>query len=48
VWFVGTRWGAQGALAAIAALAIAVIAIERQFESARIEYDRSRHQPASL
>ena len=30
---VGTRWGAQGALAAIAALAIAVIAIERQLES---------------
>jgi len=29
----GTRWEAQGALAAIAALAIAVIAIERQLES---------------
>jgi len=29
----GTRWRAQGALAATAALAIAVIAIERQMES---------------
>jgi len=31
--FLGTRWGAQAALAAIAALAIAVIAIERRLES---------------
>jgi len=30
--FLGTRWGAQGALAAIALLAIAVIAIERRLE----------------
>ena len=33
--FAGTRWGAQGALAAIALLAIAVIAIERRLESPR-------------
>jgi low temperature requirement protein LtrA len=31
----GTRWGAQGALAAIALLAIAVIAIERRLEFRR-------------
>jgi hypothetical protein len=31
--FAGTRWGAQGALAAIAALAIAVLLIERRLES---------------
>ena len=31
--FLGTRWGAQGALAAIAALAVAVIATERRLES---------------
>jgi hypothetical protein len=29
----GTRWGAQGALAAIATLAIAVIAVEPKMES---------------
>ena len=33
--FLGTRWGAQAALAAIAALAVAVIAIEQQLESRR-------------
>src|SRR5256712_7260223 len=31
--FLGTRWGAQAALAAIAALAIAVIAVEQRLES---------------
>jgi len=31
--FVGTRWGAQGAPAAIAALAIALIAVEQQLEA---------------
>jgi hypothetical protein len=33
IGFAGTRWGAQGALAAIAALAIAVIAIEQRLET---------------
>jgi len=31
--FLGTRWGAQAALAAITALAIAVIAVEQRLES---------------
>jgi len=33
--FLGTRWGAQAALAAITALAIAVIAVEQRLESRR-------------
>jgi hypothetical protein len=31
--FLGTRWGAQAAIAAIAALAIAVLLVERRLDS---------------